>query len=360
MIMSYGGFGAISPVPGIFKITIFLTVGREYGIVGTPVYDDAVSAPEIRWGAPVGRAVLPSAIVAFPPKSRVPGTINITAQKMPVPGEVVRLPGLSGTEAMPPPPPPAPPPPPPAPMPAPAPVAPAPAPVVPAPAPAPAPDAPSAPIPPPPAPPPAVPSAQPTGLTTVIDVPGAGPTAVNVLVAPIASPGIVPGADGRLVVVVPPSNLPSIPVREGVRARRAVEEALGLPAGDYDVRAFFPPRNFPRLHPQGATEPRGAPEGQTTAAQDKSVNTELVLTTAGLYDTEGRPYPGTRPATTGAAAASTSAQDNPPTGTVETQVQEGGLPVVGAAAAAGAGFLVAGPVGAGVAAVAVLILGKRK
>lgn len=297
MIMSYNGFGEISAVPGVPKITILLRVTREYGIVGTPIYDSAVSVPEIRWGAL--KNALPSAVVAFPPGARVPGTISLTAQKMPVPGEVVKLPGLSGTEA--------PPPPPPSTTVMQQPVAPMPAPMPPPPpSAAPAVDTavPVAPTlaPPPPAPA-AVPSAIPTGLATVVDVPGAGPTPLPVFVAQVSSPEIVPGPAGGLVVVVPRNqlpNLPTMPIRQAVGPRSA-EGPMQIPPELWRMYFTFP------VYRRGAAvdaDPfveRASKAG--TAASAGVVDTTAVSTAAGARDAEGRLYPVARDVVTGRASS---------------------------------------------------------
>lgn len=179
-----------------------------------------------------------------------------------------------------------------------------------------------------------------TGTLTVVDMPGAGPTPVPVLTGPVSRPEIIAaGPGGRPVVIIPrdqPSNLPVIPRREAVGQRAPEAGQGGLPPGDYNVQEFFPSRNFMRRSPAPAVDAAGGSTVPPTGGSARSVDTDLVLTSSGMYDAEGRPYPGTTPATETGARASAAASAAPEEGARAPAGESKGLPIVplGIAAAA--------------------------
>lgn len=360
MLMSYGGFGKLTALPNSKSGVLYLTVaGRRYVMPAPAWYDTAVTVPEIRWGGSPKDPV-PSPMVVYPEGSRTPATITINAQRMPMVGEVMPLPGLAGTEPLP------------------APVsAPAPAPVL-APVPAPAP------VVTPPAPAPA-PAPVPTGQTTVVDMPGAGPTRLPVLYAPIPAPTIQLGPSGTPVVVLPiqPSNLPTMPTREAVRARLVQEEQEGLPPGMYDPDEFFP-LYVPERLPIRATPAKGRAGRADTSAEADQVDVSIWEVRAGQTDLFDRRYPQAKPLRTLPTAPPSpdglmptidvtpqTRQATPETdGAVLVQVPSAKVPDAPGAsgqgrigiliAGTGGGFLIAGPIGAAVGAAAALLLGKGK
>jgi hypothetical protein len=339
MIYNYRGFGAQSRFPnGVYSITLYFTVGGTTRGIPTPVLvDDSISVPELHWaeGGPFAKVKY----LLFPPGEMYPSPLRIAADNWPMTGEVVRLPGLGVKASV--------------------------EPVILAP-----------PVRPPPAPPlqpaemqPAAPApadapvleAVPTGQVTTVDITGAGPTQLPVYAAPILKPEIVPGPDGGLVVVVPMdqiSNLPTMPMRVTPTGVPGDTAPLTYSAQEWSTFFTFPPSGRLPVNAEPFVERATAARGGATAAQVDT--TDLTLTASGIYDAEGRAYPSTQPADTGTQSA---ASEDAPTlalpgnGSARAAPAKGG--VLPLAAGAGAGFLVAGPVGAGVGAVIGFLIGRR-
>jgi len=362
---TYGYFGAITPVPGIYSISVYVKVGTAMkGFPGRVHYDSTISVPTLKWTvSSFGLAT--SADIYYPTGYNVSSApLNLTATDWPKNGEVIQLPGLSAPVA--------------APAPIPLRLTPAPVPVVdPVPVVAPAPAAP-------------LPVVD-TGKTTIIDTP-VGPTPVKVVEAPVPAPMLISPKPGAAPVMVVPqqSNLPTMPTRMQPRAPMLVDDDSGFPPGMYNRETYFPPEIFPRRVPQAGVVSGGARRAMTAAADEEFDVTDIFIG-GGRADEEGRPYPNTtpvrilptappsrsgfvptaparprvvdvRPETDGTVLVRV-----PATGTAKSLPpplppplpQAGGVGVVGLAAGAGAGFVVAGPVGAAVGLVGAFLLGKK-
>lgn len=231
--------------------------------------------------------------------------------------------------------------------------------------------------------------AVPTGQVTAVDMPGAGKVDLPVYVAPIPKAEIVPGPGGGLVVVVPKdqiSNLPTKPARVMPKGVPGDTAPISYSAEMWNTYFNFPPTGRLPVNTQPAVDVTAAARG---SAQEAPVDVrDLTVTSTGIFDREGRPYPTTQPlrtVPTGSPGAgglmrtapgvvavldATPRTDGTVVGTAEdvearmrqarearqnAVVREAAanagmsfLPLLGAA---GAGFLVAGPVGAGVGAV---------
>lgn len=266
--------------------------------------------------------------------------------------------------------------------------------------------------PPPLAPSLAIPGGVSIGISVTVDIPGAGPTLVEVWQGNVEKPSLMspaPGAppvfvvppaiarqilldrDRRLAAragpIVPPlapSNLPGMPARVMPKGPTMVEDVSGFPPGVYDREAFFPPMPRKKGHPAPAEYiVERARRARLSVAADE-VEADMVLTSAGVYDLEGRRYPsvaplhileavapsgsgyvptkqgqprarGAQPETSGEVLVSGS-QAAPGASDAPGKPAGGGfLPLL---AGGGAGFLVAGPIGAGVGAVAALLFGR--
>ena len=173
------------------------------------------------------------------------------------------------------------------------------------------------------------------------------------------------------------------------KAPRLVDEDDGgLPPGAYDPDEFFPPEIYPRIPPRaGRADPRARPA--LTATADEEFDVQDIFVGGGRADEEGRAFPMTRPAQTAARSPSPTgympvapvtprtvnaraetdgavlvrvpgARGTPVAPVVPSEPATGGTGLVGVAAGAGAGFVVAGPVGAGVGAVVMFLLGRGK
>jgi hypothetical protein len=380
---SYGYFGAQSRFPnGVASVTLYLTVGGATKGIAAPIFvDDTITVPELHWLA--GGSLAPRVrYILFPPGEMYPSPLRLTAERWPMAGEVVKLPGLGIKAAsvsmpisMP--------------QPAPAPVA--------APVAAPMPSLPPAPpsTPAPSSTPAPVAQAVNTGQVTAVDVPGAGKVDLPVYVAPIAQAEIVPGPGGGLVVVVPKdqiSNLPTRPVRVMPTGVPGDTAPLSYSAEMWNTYFNFPPTGRLPLNTQPVVDVTAAARG---SAQEAPVDVrDLTVTSAGVFDREGRPYPTTQPLRTLPTEAPSASGLMPTTpgrvtvldATVQTDgtlleqgrdlearahaarkdaaareaaAAAGGslLPLV---AGAGAGFLVAGPVGAGVGAIIGFVIAPGK
>lgn len=408
MVISYRNFGEITPYYGKKQRIIYTLVNKDGRwadrVVDAPVVLDSAltgDTVEIRWGPLGGDTVppRPTAVVAYSPEHRlvvnaastggVPSGVRIDVPTFDLkPGDISRAIGSVAPTFFPAasvsvsPPVPVGPQyeigdtgpqggtvvaitPGPAPVPPPAPVPEAAPPQILTPAPVPVP-------------------AQPTGQTTVVDLPGAGPTPVPVMVGPVDRPVIQAGPGGRPVVVLPvwASNLPNMPAREAVRARLVEEEQEGLPPGLYDPDEFFPLYVRKPL-PIRALPARGSARQARGGAEADQVDVSLYEIQAGA-PSAGQRYPKTRairtlptraPSPDGlvptAEATPATREATPETdGAVLVQVPANSAAQVPAAgprgpgmailiAGAGGGFVIAGPIGAAVGAAAALFLGRK-
>lgn len=310
MVLSYGHFGALSPVPNQPEGVVVRLQLRDRQDVSAryrveAVYDPAVSMPEIRWGAEVENPS-PSTYfvgtIAYPPDAYVQANANValTVDRLPTAGSVLQVPfpqagvidrrrpsAAEAAEAAPP-----------------------------------------------------VAQAVSTGQASTVDLPGVGPTPLEVFVAPVSKPEIVPGPAGRPVIVVPLEqlpNLPTMPMRQAV-GPRGPDAPIEYTPEEWATYFAFPPHRRIRF----STDPaQGSAQAARGTAQSASPSTDLVVTDGGVYDAEGRRYPTVR------SIRTLPTKDEP---------VKAGLVVP---AAAGAGFLVAGPIGAAVAAAAALLTRRK-